>query len=427
MRSVGVGVIGFGTIGAGVVKLLLSRRRLLASRTGMDIRLLSLCDRDFSRDRGIGKVPGEITTKDWKKVVGDPRVDIVVELVGGTKVAKDIVLSALKNGKIVVTANKALVSEYAEEIFSIGRLGENLFFEASVCGAIPVIKGIREALVVNRIHGLYGIVNGTCNYILTSMFDSAMEFDAVLRQAQELGYAEKDPSLDVEGIDSAHKVSLLALISFGKYVHPDKIPTEGITRVELLDLLYAGEMGYRIKLLAVAEQRREGLDIRVHPALVPEEHLLASVDGVFNALYVKSDSAGDMMFYGRGAGRFPTASAVVSDIVDAGRRRLWGGPQVRSAVDFSPRLAGVESRYYLRLTVVDKPGVLAKISGVLGAHSVSIASVQQTERAKGRNNTVPLILITHEVDEGKMRKALEEISALDVVKREPVLIRIVDL
>ncbi len=427
MKKINVGVVGFGTIGAGVVKILLSRRSLLRQRTGLDINLKYICDRDFSQDRGIGKVPEDLQVKDWKKVVEDPDVDVVVELIGGTKVAGEVVLSALRNGKLVVTANKALLSERAEEILSIGIPGRNLFFEASVCGAVPVIKAIREALVANKIKGLYGIVNGTCNYILSSMFESSLEFNLALQQAQRLGYAEKDPTLDIEGIDSAHKISILALLAFGKYVHPRKILTEGITRIELIDLLFASEMGYRIKLLAIACEERGSLDIRVHPALIPETHMLSNVSGVFNSLYLKTDTAGDMLLYGQGAGRFPTASAVVSDIVDAGYQRGGEEKEKKTAIDFSPKIAEVEGRYYVRFTVVDKPGVLAKISGVLGEYEISIASVHQTERARGKNNTVPLILLTHEAKEKEMAQAIEEIKKLDVVKRSPVLIRIVDL
>ncbi len=426
-RRVNVGVIGFGTIGAGVVRILLSRRSVLKQKTGLDIRLKYICDKDFSYDRGIGKVPQELQVKDWKKVVVDPEVDVVVELVGGTKIAGEIVLTALRQGKSVVTANKALLSERAKEILSIGIPGKNLFFEASVCGAIPVVKTIREALVTNKIKGLYGIVNGTCNYILSSMFESSLEFKVALEQAQHLGYAEKDPILDIEGIDSSHKISILSMLAFGKYVHPDKILTEGISRIELIDLLFAADMGYRVKLLAIAQEEKEGLDIRVHPALIPEEHMLSNISGVFNGLYLRTDTAGDMLLYGRGAGRFPTASAVVSDIVDAARERISGIAGREVELNFSPKVAEIESRYYIRFTVVDRPGVLAKISGILGKHCISISSVHQTERAKGRNNTVPLILLTHEASEKEMSQAIKEISKLDVVKRTPVLIRIMDL
>ncbi len=428
MKRVSVGVIGFGTIGAGVVKILLKKRGLLKKRSGIDIRLARVCDRDFSRDRGIGKIPRDLQEKDWKRLVSSPDIDIIVELVGGVTIARDIVLSALKNGKIVVTANKALLSEYAREIFSVGIPEVNLFFEAAICGAIPVVKDIQEALIANKIRSLYGIVNGTCNYILSKMFADTLEFDLVLKQAQELGYAEKQPGLDIDGIDSAHKLSLLSLLAFGKYVHPDDIPTEGITNLELIDLLFADEMGYSIKLLAVGNDTRQGLDLRVHPALVPYEHMLSSVEGVFNALYLQTDEAGDMMFYGRGAGRFPTASAVVSDIVDGAKVIASSeGARAKQVIDFSPRLAQVSCRYYVRFTVVDRPGVLAKISGILGRNKISIASVQQTERARAGTNTVPLILITHEALEEKMKKAISEIARLDVVKKEPVVIRIVDL
>ncbi len=428
MKKVNVAVIGFGTVGAGVVKILLKKHRLINTKTNIDIRLCSICDKDFSKDRGIGRVPEKLYSSDWKRLVSDPEIDVIVELVGGTKVAYNIVMEALKAGKKVVTANKALLSEQAEEIFSVGKVGENLFFEASICGAIPVVKVIREALIVNKISALYGIVNGTCNYILTRMFEEAMEFDLVLRQAQELGYAEQDPSLDIDGIDSAHKLSLLCLLAFGKYIHPKSINTEGITRLELIDLIYAGQMGYRVKLLAIGVDSSSGLDVRVHPALISEEHMLSTVSGVFNALYLKCDEAGDMMFYGKGAGRFPTASAVVSDVVDAAKVVVNGADLEREfQVDFDPKLAPVESRYYVRFTVVDKPGVLAKIAGILGSYNISIASVQQTERAKGKNNTVPLLLITHEANEERMKKALSEIAKLEVSKKSPVMIRIVDL
>ncbi len=423
-NRVNVAVIGFGTIGAGVVKILLSKKKLLKERSAIDINLKYICDRDFKKDRGIGNVPKSLFLRDYKQAIKDPDVDIVVELVGGTGIAKDIVEGALKNGKAVVSANKALLADYAEDIFSI-REDLPLFFEASICGAIPVVKSIREALVANKIKCFYGIVNGTCNYILSKMLQEKVDFKSALKEAQRLGYAEKDPTLDIEGGDSAHKLSLLSLLAFSAHKHPKKIPTQGITDLDLPDLLYADEMGYKIKLLAVGLPGKSDFDLRVHPALVKKGHMLAQVDGVFNAFYVETDEAGDMMFYGKGAGRFPTAGAVVSDIVQAGQFVKYGVLQPIGRVKYDVKLSETESRYYIRFSVIDAPGVLAKISGILGRYGISIASVQQKERNSAKNASVPLILITHEASPDKMHKAIGVISKLKVNKAKPVVIKIV--
>ncbi len=422
-KGINIAVIGFGTIGAGVVKILLNKQDMLRTRSGLPINLKWICDRDFKRNRGIGKVDKSLFLDDYRKAVADKDVDVIVELVGGTNIAKKIVIDSLNNKKAVVTANKALLADYAEDIFRNSYVP--LFFEASICGAIPVVKSIRESLIANKIKCFYGIVNGTCNYILSKMLKEKVDFKSALKDAQRLGYAEQDPALDIEGRDSTHKLSLLSLLAFGAHRHPEQIPTQGITELDLPDLLYADEMGYKIKLLAVGKAGNSSCDLRVHPALVKKGHMLAQVDGVFNALYLETDEAGDMMFYGKGAGRFPTAGAVVSDIIDAAQFIEYGALSPIGKIKYNVKLSPVESRYYIRFSVIDAPGVLAKISGVLGGFGISIASVQQKERSDSKNGSVPLILITHEAPEAKMQKAIAKINNLQVNKASPVVIKII--
>ncbi|MDA8169236.1 MAG: homoserine dehydrogenase [Nitrospiraceae bacterium] len=426
-KAVNVGILGFGTVGSGTARILLENARLLKDRLGFPVNLRKIADLDITRDRGI-KVPKGVLTTNAAEVTDNPDVDIVVELIGGLKTAKTLMLRAIKNGRNVVTANKALLAEEGEEIFAQARKkGVSLGFEASVGGGIPIIKALGEGLVANNINAVFGIVNGTSNYILTKMTNEAMEFAAVLKEAQQLGYAEADPTLDVEGIDSAHKLTILASLAYGIPLSFKSVYTEGITGITPLDIGFASELGFKIKLLAIAKSINGVVELRVHPTMLPKEDLVSQVDGVMNAIYVNGRETGDTLYYGRGAGDMPTGSAVVSDIADiaklvvngspakAGLRRLPSPPGVMPIED-------VESMYYFRFTALDRPGVLSKVSGVLGDNNISIASVIQKGRKEGE--AVPLIILTHKAREKDVRKALGKIDALPVVAAKTRLIRV---
>ncbi len=432
MEKARIGLIGFGTVGTGVVKVLQENRQVLKDRVGVDIELKAIADLDIKRDRGVSTEGIRLTTDAWE-IIRDPEISIVVELIGGYEPAKTFILGAIEEGKGVVTANKALLSTSGRDIFERAReKGVDIAFEASVGGGIPVIKAIKEGLVANRIRNVYGIINGTANYILSSMANEGCEYEKALKEAQEAGYAEADPTFDVEGIDTAHKLAILATIAFGYPVTADDIYTEGITKITSLDIEFAREFGYKIKLLAIAKEEEGTVEVRVHPTMIPINHPLAGVDGVFNAIFLEGDAVGPVMLFGKGAGMMPTASAVVSDIVDLVRNMKCG---IRRRV---PPLAYMEERrdlklkgigevelpYYLRFTAVDKPGVLSKISGVLGRHDISIASVIQKGRRVGE--PVPVVITTHHAPAKALYSALEEIDRLDVVLGKTLSIRIED-
>ncbi len=430
MKEIGIGILGFGTVGAGVVECLQQNGQLLESRSGLRIVLRKIADLDLDRDRGVA-VDRSVLTDDALSVIEDPSVDIVVELIGGVTAARELILRAMELGKPVVTANKALLAEHGEEIFrAASETGADLYFEASVGGGIPIIRSVREGLIGNRINTIYGILNGTCNYILTRMEQESLPFESVLKEAQEAGYAEAEPSLDIDGLDTAHKAVILAALAYGQSVKMGDILVEGIRGIEPIDIRFAGELGYRIKLLAILKESDGALDVRVHPTLVPLSHLLASVGNVFNAVLVSGDVVGETMYYGRGAGREPTASAVVGDILDVARNIACGtSGRVPSPVDSSGggNLKPSESilvRYYLRLSLRDEPGMLAKVARILGGHRISIASVIQQEESTGEY--VPVIILTHNAVEGDFRNALEEIDALDEVGAATVRYRIED-
>jgi homoserine dehydrogenase len=388
---------------------------------------------DEPRPYPIGQ---SLMTTDWQEVVNDPEVHIVTELVGGTGLARTMVLSALKSGKPVITANKALLSAHGEELFEAAQQhGTNLYYEASVCGGIPIIKSLREGFVGNRITHLYGIVNGTCNYILTRMKLEGADFDAVLKDAQAQGYAEAEPSLDIDGFDAQHKVGILASLAHGFWVNPAKIHVEGITHVSALDIKFAQQLGYTIKLLGIikkgdgkAKGRGPKIQVSVYPTLIPNSHVLASVNHVFNAVFVRGDIVGDTLFYGRGAGKDATASAVLSDLADAALDLKFGTkhrvpPFVPHEKDGAVApIEEIVSRYFIRLNVKDVPGTLGKITNILGAAKIGISSVIQPEGHEGE--TVPLILMLHDAPNGAVTKALKKIAALPVVKGEPVLLRV---
>jgi len=429
MRPVQIGILGFGTVGSGVVKLLQGNGALLEKRLGGPIVIGRIADIDLTRARGVDVDPALLTT-DAMAVLGDPNIDIVVELIGGRDAALRFCREALSRGKHLVTANKALLATQGLELYrTAAKHRVSIGFEASVCGGIPLIRAVKEGLVADRVRSITGIVNGTCNYILTKMTESSRPLPEVLAEAQAKGYAEADPSLDLDGIDAAHKLQILATLAFGAYVPFDRIAVEGIRKIDASDIEYARDLGYRIKLLAIAKQSDGELEARVHPALVPEDHLLASVGGVYNAVYIVGEAVGSLMFYGRGAGQMPTASAVVSDIVEIARSLLQDRrarpstlPQLSEEEAEVKEMAQVRSCYYLRIMAIDKPGVLSRVAGILGSNNISIVSVIQ----KGRQelSAVPIVMMTHEAVEGDMQRSLKAIDHLDVVSQETVCLRV---
>lgn len=428
MKTIRIGLIGLGTVGIGLVKALKARAPLLKRRLGIDLDLRLVADKDWRRKRDV-HIPASRRARDARQIFADPGIDIVVELVGGCGDAKRYILDALRKGKHVVTANKALLAEHGHEIFGLAqRMGADLYYEASVCGAIPIIKTLREGLSSNRINSIFGIVNGTCNYVLSRMAESGVEFDAALREAQKLGYAEADPSLDIEGTDSAHKLAILATLASGAWVPFHSVFMEGITQVSLRDIQYAAEFGYAIKLLAIFKQDGNSIQARVHPTLIPRSHLLASVGGSHNAVCVNGTPAGELVLYGSGAGEKPTSSAVLSDIIDIALNIVNGScgrvPAVAATVGRNriKRMQDLDTQYYLRFSVIDRPGVLAGITGILGRLQISIASMLQTERRLG--GVVPVVIMTHGAREKNMQAALARIDRLPFVKAKTVLIRV---
>ena len=429
MKELGIGIIGFGTVGAGVADCLIKNGEVIAKRTGVKPVIRKIADLDIVRDRGV-KVPQEVLTTDAMDAI--ETCEVIVELVGGTTFAKTIILEALKRGKPVVTANKALLAKYGEELFAEAeKSGADIFYEASVGGGIPIIKSLREGLVGNRINKIYGILNGTCNYILTRMERDQADFKEVLADAQKLGYAEANPSLDIDGFDTAHKATIAASLAYGNWFGMDPVYVEGITEISLDEIKLTNELGYKIKLLAIIKQDNGNVEIRVHPTLIPKQSMLAKVDDVFNAVMVNGDFVGDTMFYGRGAGRNATASAVVADITDvclnltAGSSRRIPGFVAGNLYNKVLPIDNVKSRYYLSLQVADEPGVLARITNILAAWNISISSVVQKER-KGEEN-VSLVILSHLSEEKSMKAAISEINALAEVRNNVKFIRIEDL
>ena len=429
MKELGIGIIGFGTVGAGVADCLIKNGEVIAKRTGVKPVIRKIADLDIVRDRGV-KVPQEVLTTDAMEAI--ETCEVIVELVGGTTFAKTIILEALKRGKPVVTANKALLAKYGEELFAEAeKSGADIFYEASVGGGIPIIKSLREGLVGNRINKIYGILNGTCNYILTRMERDQADFKEVLADAQKLGYAEANPSLDIDGFDTAHKATIAASLAYGNWFGMDPVYVEGITEITLDEIKLTNDLGYKITLLAIIKQDEGNVEIRVHPTLIPKQSMLAKVDDVFNAVMVNGDFVGDTMFYGRGAGRNATASAVVADITDvclnltAGSSRRIPGFVAGNLYNKVLPIDNVKSRYYLSLQVADEPGVLARITNILAAWNISISSVVQKER-KGEEN-VSLVILSHLSEEKSMKAAISEINALAEVRNNVKFIRIEDL
>ena len=427
-KKITVGIIGFGTVGSGAAKILLENRNILSERTGFAIVLKKVADRDLQRDRGI-TLPEGVLTRDAQDVLNDPGIDIVVELVGGIHPAKDFILDAIRKKKHVVTANKALLATEGNEIFSEAeKQGVEIGLEASVAGGIPIIKVIREGLVANKMVAIYGIINGTSNYILTKMTEEKMEFSDALEDAQRLGYAEADPTFDIEGMDSAHKLTILSSLAYGIPLSLDRVYKEGITKITSRDIEFASELGYKVKLLAITKATDGEVEMRVHPTMIPNEYLISKVDGVFNAVYVEGDAVGATLYYGKGAGDMPTGSAVVADIVDIGRNIVSGGvrrvPWISGGAETRKirKMEEIESMYYFRFSALDKPGVLSNISGILGNHNISIASVIQ----KGRSisGSVPLVVLTHRAKERDVLNAVGEIDNLPVVSDKTLFVRV---
>ena len=433
MKQINIGLLGCGTVGTGVTKLLIDSSQVIGARLGANLNLKWVADIDIATDRGIQFNEGVLTT-DANSVVNDPDIDIIIEMIGGEEIAKELILKAIENGKQVITANKALLASQGNALFkAAAEKGVDLAFEAAVGGCMPIIKAMRESLVANRIQSMIGILNGTCNYILTKITEERSAFGDALTEAQTRGYAEADPTLDVEGIDTAHKIAILTALAYGMEINLPEVYIEGITKITPLDVEFAEHFGYRIKLLAISKNHGDKIEARVHPTMIPFGNLLSNVSGTVNSVMVSGDAVGDIMLYGRGAGMMPTASAVISDVVDIARNLMAETTRRIPALSYQRNhiqnikimsMDEIVTHYYFRFAALDRPGVLSKISGVLGKHAISIQSVQQ----KGRktDGSVPVVMVSHLAKEVDVQKALAEINNLDVVSDKPVLIRIED-
>ncbi|MBT3267597.1 homoserine dehydrogenase [Candidatus Poribacteria bacterium] len=428
--NVRVGIIGLGTVGTGVVKILQRRAASLETQLGARIEVRGIAVRDVTKTRGVETTPGTLTA-DAGELVRRDDIDIVVELMGGTGAAKGFVLDALRHGKHVVTANKALIALEGKDVFDAAHEnGVGVYLEASVAGGIPIVRSLHEGLAANEIESIYGILNGTCNYILTQMSAHGQAYDTALAKAQELGYAEADPTVDVGGHDTAHKLAILSSLAYGFNVDSDQLFCEGIDGLEIADIEYARELGYTIKLLGISQRSGDGVSVRVHPTMIPDTSVLANVNDAFNAVAVVGDAVGPTLYYGQGAGELPTASAVVADIIDAARVVVTGSPaEIPSCWDPNRAKAmaidpmdSCESRYYLRLQVEDRPGVLADIGAILGRHAISMSAVIQ--KAPHCEDSVPLVLLTHRALEANLQAALREISDLPCTRQPNVCIRV---
>ncbi len=431
MREIYVGLIGLGTVGCGMIRILDDNRDLIEDRLGAKLTLKRIVDIDTTSERPV-EFDRSILTPDVSAIMDDPEIEIVVELIGGYEPAKTFILEAIERGKHVVTANKALLAVHGPQIFDAAHKRKvSVQFEASVGGGIPLIKSIREGLAANRIGALYGILNGTSNYVLTRMTEEGATFEDALAEAQKKGYAEADPTFDVDGTDTAHKLAVTARLAYCSSLRYEEIYTEGITGIEPLDIQFASDFGYKVKLLAVSRDRGDSIEARVHPTMIPKDHVLASVSGAFNAVFITGDAVGDVMLYGLGAGMMAAGSAVVADLMDLARDNLSGVPQRvplltcrTAAISDRPvfPMDEIRTSYYIRFSAKDRPGVLSKISGILGSRNISISAVIQ----KGREiaGVVPIVMLTHEAREKDVREALKEIDTLDVVSPPTRLIRI---
>jgi homoserine dehydrogenase len=433
MKEIRVGLIGWGTVGSGVIKILQDNGALIERRLGSKIVLKGVADIDLETERSV-EVNPELLTERADEVIENPEIDVVLELIGGVEPARSYIVEALKRGKHVVTANKALLATHLDELCGVAQQhNSDLNFEAAVGGGIPIVRALKEGFVAERIDAIFGILNGTSNYILSTMSNEGGEFNVVLRQAQEKGYAEMNPSLDIDGIDAAHKLAILMRLAFGAKFQFEDIFIEGISDITPLDIEFGREFGYTIKLLAIAKAVGKTIEARVHPTMLPSGHLLSTVDGVFNAIYLKGNAVGETLFYGQGAGMMPTGSAVVGDLIELGRNILKDTGERVPTLSFQPAsIKGMKVKdiedivrpYYMRFSAVDQPGVLSRISGVLGKNDISIASVIQ----KGRqvSGAVPVVMMTHEARERNVRRALREIDGMDVILDRTMLIRVED-
>ena len=426
MKQIGIGLAGFGVVGAGVYKHLVQNRELLTQRLGLELLVRRIAVRDLKKPRNVD-APAKLFTSRWHDVVDDPEVQVVVELMGGLEEARSLILRSIQAGKMVVTGNKALLAEHGKEIFDLASAKQvPVFFEAAVAGGIPIIQAVRESFVANHITSVHGIINGTTNYILTRMTEAGLDYAGALAEAQQQGYAEADPTLDVNGWDAAHKAIILASLAYGTWINPNQVFVEGIEQVTARDIGFAKKMGYRIKLLGIIKADTSGqIEVRVHPTLIPEKHVLASVNGVYNALCVHGDIVGETLFYGRGAGQDPTASAVIADLAEAATalqspRRDCGFMPHGLYGNCKP-LDAITCQYYLRVPVDDKPGVLAQVAGALGATNIGISSMLQPESS---GEQAELILMLHDATHAAMREALGRIQALGCVKGMPRLLRV---
>lgn len=433
MREINVGLIGFGTIGTGVVKLLRQNEDLITKKLGAKLVLKKIADLDIASTRAV-KVNRNLLTRDAREIIHDQDISIVIELMGGYEPARTFVLEAIARGKHIVTANKALLATYGNQIFPTAQKNAvDIGFEASVGGTIPIIKTLKESLVANRINSIMGIMNGTCNFILTKMTDEDKPFDVVLKEAQRLGFAEADPTFDIEGVDTAHKMAIILSLAYGKKVNLKDIYLEGITKISREDIAFARELGYRIKLLAIAMLRNGSVEARIHPTMIPSGHLLANVNQNFNAFHIVGDASGPVFLFGQGAGMMPTASAVFSDVMDIARDVLNGnngrGPlrsineSAMTQIKLIP-MDNIETKYYFRFSALDRPGVLSKISGILGKYNISIEACIQKARVK--RGAVPIVMTTYKAKEKDVQKALKKINRLDIVHGETILIRVED-
>jgi homoserine dehydrogenase len=433
MKNIYIGLIGWGNIGSGVVKLLKQNEELITKRLGAKIVLKKVADINISSPRAV-KVPENMLTTDAGEILNDPEISIVIELMGGYEPARTFVLEAIKKGKHVVTANKALLATHGNEIFPAAqKKGVDVGFEASVGGTIPIIKTLKESLVANHIHSIVGIMNGTCNFILTKMTDEGKPFDVVLKEAQQLGFAEADPTFDIEGIDTSHKMAILLSLAYGKKVNLKDIYLEGITKISGEDIAFAKELGYRIKLLAIGMLKGDAVEARIHPTMISSGHLLANVNRNYNAFHLVGDASGPVFLFGQGAGMMPTASAVFSDILDSARNILKGVSgrvPLRSINETGMKdiklipMDDIETKYYFRFSVLDQPGVLSKISGILGENNISLATVIQ--KAREEAGAVPIVMTTYKAKEKNVRRALKKIDKLEIVRDKTILIRIED-
>lgn len=433
MKNISIGLIGWGNIGSGVVKLLKQNEELITKRLGAKIVLKKIADINITSPRAVN-IPKNLLTTDAREILNDPEISIVIELMGGYEPARTFVLRAIKNGKHVVTANKAMLATYGNEIFPAAqKKGVDVGFEASVGGTIPIIKTVKEALVANHINSIVGIMNGTCNFILTKMTDEGKPFDVVLKEAQQLGFAEADPTFDIEGIDTSHKMAILLSLAYGKKVNLKDIYLEGITKISGEDIAFAKELGYRIKLLAIGMLKGDAVGARIHPTMISSGHLLANVNRNYNAFHLVGDASGPVFLFGQGAGMMPTASAVFSDIFDTARnvlKGISGRVPLRSINETGMKdinlipMDDIETKYYFRFSALDQPGVLSKISGILGENNISLATVIQ--KARQEAGAVPIVMTTYKAKEKNVRKALKKIDKLDIVRDKTILIRIED-